>query len=771
MEASSARGPNICSFGSSARVPRLGCATVHGPRRPLRALLVPSQLSVRPNEQDVRCTKKRCRCKCMPVKDQFCPVIPAELSEQALEMTRMGDCSEKHDLGFNNRRELDWKYQQDRLTSDLAVAALHDLESKAVDLQNSKLAEVLHNIELELEAAIAELERTETEQKQRGQLHGTHETDDLPPSTSTQVCLGDPLTSGEDLKIDALMEALGEKKELEVVSTSGRLGREEEEQQETFKLKIWALFLLGVAYVHQSTTGFSLPAMLPMISPELNLTDFQGAMLTSGYSYLYALALIPVGLIADKTHRPKLLALGMLLWSGLSMLAASTTNFKDLLLARIGFAAAQAAQNPVSFSLIPDLFPQNKSTALAIYNCAIYLGRALSFAAVLAAGSLGHLGESTDLSGNVQMVPLDRLDLQQMSVLYTSGDTAFVTPIYNYNFHVIDYEYDHPMHGSPWRTILTMLGIPGIFLAGVMFFTMREPRDDEASKRTRKGGPSEGAGQPPVGDPIETAAAALSGAVSEVAEAISDSFKGPGSTTTTMASSSSAAVALSNINAVGTSVGPVAAVRQGYQGSPSEAISTLLGDSAFMATTLAAALNDVGSYGLIAWHSTFYERIFHLESSVYAPMLAAILPVGGVLGGVGGGMVADWLTKVGGRYWITAGASIMAAPFIAESLLADTSQESFVALLIGFGLSEAWRAPSAVMIRSIAPSEIGSTASAMYLCVRNLVGGIGPLAIAGLSSVLGLQRAMLLVPGCYIASGLLFLVAEYLVVQKEKAKQ
>ena len=37
---------------------------------------------------------------------------------------------------------------------------------------------------------------------------------------------------------------------------------------------------------------------------------------------------------------------------------------------------------------VPELFPKNKSTALAVYNCAIYLGRALSFGAVLAADEL-----------------------------------------------------------------------------------------------------------------------------------------------------------------------------------------------------------------------------------------------------------------------------------------------------------------------------------------------------------------------------------------------
>jgi hypothetical protein len=66
----------------------------------------------------------------------------------------------------------------------------------------------------------------------------------------------------------------------------------------------------------------------------------------------------------------------------------------------------------------------------------------------------------------------------------------------------------------------------------------------------------------------------------------------------------------------------------------------------------------------------------------------------------------------------TAGASLLAAPFVAQSLLADSPGGSFTALLVGFALSEAWRAPGAIMIRSVAPQELGSTASALYLCIR-----------------------------------------------------
>lgn len=71
------------------------------------------------------------------------------------------------------------------------------------------------------------------------------------------------------------------------------------------------------------------------------------------------------------------------------MRRAQVNGFAALLVLRIGFAVAQAAQNPVCFSLIPELFPANRTTAMAFYNSAIYMGRALSFGAVILARQLG----------------------------------------------------------------------------------------------------------------------------------------------------------------------------------------------------------------------------------------------------------------------------------------------------------------------------------------------------------------------------------------------
>ena len=79
------------------------------------------------------------------------------------------------------------------------------------------------------------------------------------------------------------------------------------------------------------------------------------------------------------------------------------TSFRELLALRIGFAAAQSTQNPICFSLIPELFPRQRTFAMAAYNSAIYMGRALSFAAVIIAGQLG-VTQSTSEDVGVQLV-------------------------------------------------------------------------------------------------------------------------------------------------------------------------------------------------------------------------------------------------------------------------------------------------------------------------------------------------------------------------------
>eukprot|EP01023_Acetabularia_acetabulum_P006178 TRINITY_DN1257_c0_g2_i2.p2 TRINITY_DN1257_c0_g2~~TRINITY_DN1257_c0_g2_i2.p2 ORF type:complete len:244 (-),score=30.80 TRINITY_DN1257_c0_g2_i2:305-1036(-) len=198
------------------------------------------------------------------------------------------------------------------------------------------------------------------------------------------------------------------------------------------------------------------------------------------------------------------------------------------------------------------------------------------------------------------------------------------------------------------------------------------------------------------------------------------------------------------------------AVTTSSQATSDKGQFNLFGSRSFLALTLAAGLNDIGSWAMIAWHATFYERAFDLSADVYAPLLAFVIPLGGIVGGVGGGLIADKLSIYGKRYYLTVGAMLLAVPFITMSFLTDSYQLSFFYLLLGFALSEAWRAPAAIMVRSTVPIEMIGQASAVHLSLRNLVGAFGPLAVALLISKVGVHEAMTVVPACYFLSAMGF---------------
>ena len=58
---------------------------------------------------------------------------------------------------------------------------------------------------------------------------------------------------------------------------------------------------------------------------------------------------------------------------------------------------------------------------------------------------------------------------------------------------------------------------------------------------------------------------------------------------------------------------------------------------------------------------------------------------------------------------------------------------------------------------TVSPSK-ASVAIAQHLCVRNLIGGLGPLGVASLAEPYGLQKGMLLIPAFYMCSTAAFFI-------------
>ena len=79
-------------------------------------------------------------------------------------------------------------------------------------------------------------------------------------------------------------------------------------------------------------------------------------------------------------------------------------------------------------------------------------------------------------------MPLDAVDLQHVSLLYTQGEMAAVAPIYDYDFRMLT----EMVSEASWRQLLFWLGPPGLLIGALALLTLKEPRT--ASTEKKKGG-------------------------------------------------------------------------------------------------------------------------------------------------------------------------------------------------------------------------------------------------------------------------------------------
>lgn len=91
---------------------------------------------------------------------------------------------------------------------------------------------------------------------------------------------------------------------------------------------------------------------------DLSLTETQIGLLQGlSFSLLYAFAGIPLGLMADRLNRNKLLAIAVFTWSVGTIACGMANSFETLFVFRMLVGAGEAALWPVAISLIGDIAP------------------------------------------------------------------------------------------------------------------------------------------------------------------------------------------------------------------------------------------------------------------------------------------------------------------------------------------------------------------------------------------------------------------------------
>jgi len=189
----------------------------------------------------------------------------------------------------------------------------------------------------------------------------------------------------------------------------------------------YVLGILFLVYVFNFIDRRILAMLLEPIKKDLGASDTEmGLLVGPAFGIFYTFAGIGIARWADFGVRRSIIALGLALWSALTALSGLARTFAHLALLRVGVGIGEAGCSPPAHSLISDYFPpQRRATAISIYTMGIYVGILLSYALV------GYL----------------------------------------------ENEYG-------WRTAFVVAGLPGLALALVVRFTVREPERGHAEHCT-----------------------------------------------------------------------------------------------------------------------------------------------------------------------------------------------------------------------------------------------------------------------------------------------
>jgi predicted MFS family arabinose efflux permease len=163
------------------------------------------------------------------------------------------------------------------------------------------------------------------------------------------------------------------------------------------------------------------------IIADLGLSDSQFGMLSGiAFAAIYATLGMPIARLADRGTRRNIIAISLAIWSSMTALCGAAQNFLQLFLARAGVGVGEAGCSPPAHSIVSDIFPASqRATALSIYSLGIYGG---------------------------------------VLVGYVAG--GYLAAAFS------------------WRVAFVVVGLPGVLLAVIMRFLVKEPPRGMAESRS-----------------------------------------------------------------------------------------------------------------------------------------------------------------------------------------------------------------------------------------------------------------------------------------------
>lgn len=377
--------------------------------------------------------------------------------------------------------------------------------------------------------------------------------------------------------------------------------------------------ILAFNYVDRIALGL----LLQDIKIDLELSDSQLGLLSGiAFAFFYSILGIPIARWADRGNRVTVVAITTSLWSASVVLCGAAGSFFQLLAIRICVAVGESGCIPVAQSIIADYFLRaERARAISIYM----LGGSLSYV-------IGYL-----LAG-------------------------WLNELYG------------------WRITFMLLGLPGVPVAALAWFTLREPRLSKGSPATL----------------TESYAAMYS---SELRGSMSSST----------------------------------------HPSMREVFRTLWVISTFRYLLFAFSVLFFFSYGINKWLPTFFIRSHGVQTGELGIWFAAIWGLGGLVGTYWGGRLASHTAANNERLQLRVMAIVYGGIAIISPCIYLTSnrylafaQMGLVAVGTAVNLG-----PLFAIVQTLVPGKMRAMSIALIYLFANLIGmGIGPFAAGALSDAL-----------------------------------
>lgn len=218
-------------------------------------------------------------------------------------------------------------------------------------------------------------------------------------------------------------------------------------EADSFPPARYAWYVVGILTLANASAFIDRQVLGLLVTPirrDLGISDTQmGLLYGLAFALFYTLLGIPIGRLADRGSRRAIIAIGIAMWSVMTVLCGLARSYDQLLLARFGVGIGEAALAAPALSLIADYFPRDRrATALSVYTLGVYLGAGLA-------------------------------NLVVGAVLAQVDERATIA---------------WPLIGaiSSWQSVFVIVGLPGMLIA-LLMATVREPARHEIGQSTDAG--------------------------------------------------------------------------------------------------------------------------------------------------------------------------------------------------------------------------------------------------------------------------------------------